>query len=112
LEKERRESRGKDKKRGKEASCKSSFPFPSLLTWVYSLAGGGGFDCALLHDEGLLSIQYPFFLERFQRKLTHGSEHATFESSLIAGELRIQRLPAALPVVNKLFMQLLQHYTL
>jgi hypothetical protein len=92
-----REEKERSKKRGKEASSKSSFHFPFLLTWVDSLAEGR--DGAIMHDEGLLFIQYPFFPERFERK-PMGSEHATFESSPIPGELRTQRQPAALQLVN------------
>jgi hypothetical protein len=73
------------------------------------IGGWGTCDCAVLHDEGLLFMHYPFFPERFQRK-PMGREHASSESPPIPGVLRTQRLPAALPLVNKLFMQLLQHH--
>jgi hypothetical protein len=39
----------------------------------------------------------------------HGFDHISSESSSIPGVLKTQRLPAALPLVNKLFLQLLQH---
>jgi hypothetical protein len=70
--------------------------------------GGGGAIALSCMTKGYFFIQYPFFPERFQRE-PMGSEHATFESSPIPGELRTQRLPGALPLVNKLFLQPLLH---
>jgi hypothetical protein len=50
---------------GKEARCQPFFHFAFLLTWLDSLAGG---DCAIMHDEGLLFVHYPFFPEWFQQE--------------------------------------------
>jgi hypothetical protein len=80
----------------------------SLLVDMGGLIGGRSV-IAIMHDEGLLFYTPSFFPERFQRE-PMGREHASSESSPIPGELRTRRLPAALPLVNKLFLQLLQHY--
>jgi hypothetical protein len=59
--------------------------------------------------KGYFFIDYPFLSERFQQE-SMGRENASSESSPIPGVLRTQRLPAAPPLVNKLFLQLLQRY--
>jgi hypothetical protein len=80
----------------------------SLLVDMGGIVGVGA---RLRHpaDEGLLFYKLSPFPERFHWE-PMGREHASSESSPIPGVLRTKRLPAVLPLVNKLFLQLLQHY--
>jgi hypothetical protein len=103
----KKKRKGKEPENGKRSEMQILFSF-SLLVDTGGFIGGGR-DCAILHDEGLLFIYYPFFPERFQRE-PMGREHAFSESSPIPEVLRSQRLPVAFPLVNKLFLQLRQHY--
>lgn len=106
--KERRRGKRKEQEKGKRNEMQIFFFF-SLLVDIYGFIDGRGRDCVILHDEGLLFYSKSLFPERFQRE-PMGRKHASSESSPIRRELRTQRLPAALPLVNKLFLQLLLHY--
>jgi hypothetical protein len=96
--KERRRGKRKVQEKGKRNEMQIFFFF-SLLVDIYGFFDGRGRDCVILHDEGLLFYSKSLFPERFQRE-PMGRKHASSESSPIRRELRTQRLPAALPLVN------------
>jgi hypothetical protein len=80
----------------------------SLVVDLSKFIGGG--YCAILHDELILFLYNIPFFQSGSNGSPWGAIMPPLDSSPIQGGLRTQRLPAALPLVNKLFLQLQHHY--
>jgi hypothetical protein len=68
----KKERKGKEQEKGKKRDANLLFILPSCCVDMAGFIGGGGRDCAIMHDEGLLF----YTLSLFSRVIPTGAHRA------------------------------------